>query len=53
VLSIGMTLALCLLVWLGCRLSNRLLQIALLAGWAVFVVVWFGVGLRQIADGLL
>jgi hypothetical protein len=29
------------------------LQIVLFVVWGLFLVVWFGVGLRQIADGLL
>jgi hypothetical protein len=33
--------------------KRRPLQIVLSGVWGLFLVVWFGVGLRQIADGLL
>ena len=42
-----------LLVVLATRIERRPVQLLLTVLWAVFVVVWFGVGLTQIADGLL
>jgi hypothetical protein len=33
--------------------KGRALQIVLCAMWGFFLVVWFGVGFIQIADGLL
>ena len=49
----GLTLLGAMLVWLPMLLKNRYLQYTCIAGWLVFLVVWFGVGLTQIADGLL
>lgn len=52
-LSIGLTLLGTALVVLGARITNRPGQLALAVVWALFSIIWFGVGLRQIADGLL
>lgn len=52
-LAVGLTLVGALLVVLGTWITNRPGQLALAVVWALFSVVWFGVGLRQIADGLL
>jgi len=51
--SIGLTVIGGLLLVLGAQIKNRPLQVFLTAGWALFLIVWFGVGLRQVADGLL
>jgi hypothetical protein len=42
--------ALCLL---PLKVHNRPGQLLLSVPWGLFVVAWFGVGLRQIADGPL
>jgi hypothetical protein len=52
-LAAGLTLLGTLLLVLPLRIRNRPWQILLTVLWGLFVVVWFGVGLRQIADGLL
>ena len=52
-LAIGLTLLGALLVVLGARITKRPVQLALTAIWALFSIFWFGVGLTQIADGLL
>ena len=49
----GLTLLGALLLVLPLRIRNRPWQILLTVFWGFFVVVWFGVGLTQIADGLL
>jgi hypothetical protein len=41
------------LLILPLKLHKRPWQILLSVLWGLFVAVWFGVGLRQIADGLL
>lgn len=41
------------LVILTLRAKRRPVQILLFVLWGLFLVVWFGVGLRQIASGLL
>lgn len=51
--SIGLTLVGALLLVLGTWITNRPGQLALAVVWALFSIVWFGVGLSQIADGLL
>ncbi len=51
--AIGLTVIGGLLLVLATRITNRLGQILLTALWGVFVLVWFGMGLTQIADGLL
>ena len=52
-LAAGLTLIGALLLVLPLRTRNRLWQILLIVFWGLFVVVWFGVGLSQIAGGLL
>lgn len=52
-LSIGLTLLGTALVVLGAWTTNRAGQLVLAVVWALFAIVWFSVGLRQIADGLL
>ena len=52
-LAAGLTLLGALLLVLPLRTRNRLWQILLTVFWGLFVVVWFGVGLSQIAGGLL
>ncbi|HQH72647.1 MAG TPA: hypothetical protein PK360_11260 [bacterium] len=42
-----------LLLVLPMRVRHRTVQFLLIAIWGLFSVVWFGVGLIQIADGLL
>ena len=51
--SIGLTLVGALLVVLAAWTTKRPGQLALTVVWALFSIIWFGVGLRQIADGLL
>lgn len=51
--ALGLTLLGVTLVVLALKVRRRAWQILLAVIWGVFVVVWFGVGLRQIADGLL
>ncbi len=41
------------LVILPLRIHNRSWQILFSVLWGVFVLVWFGLGLTQIASGLL
>jgi hypothetical protein len=53
VLAVGLTLIGGFLIVLGIRTKGRYLQYLLMGFWALFTVVWYGVGLRQIADGLL
>jgi hypothetical protein len=53
VLAVGLTLFGALLVILATRTTRRLSQFALAGVWTVFAVVWFAVGLGQIASGLL
>ncbi|MCU0981519.1 MAG: hypothetical protein MUF25_20405 [Pirellulaceae bacterium] len=50
--AIGLTMIGGLFLVLATLIAGRLKQLLLTALWAVFVVVWFGVGLMQIADGL-
>ena len=52
-LAIGLTLIGGLLLVLATRITGRPMQVLLTALWAVFLAVWFGVGLMQIAAGLL
>jgi len=51
--AVGLTVIGGLLVLLATTNLKKPLQILLATLWALFVVVWFGVGLRQIAHGLL
>jgi len=52
-LAAGLTLLGAVLLILPLKIHHRPWQILLSVLWGLFVVVWFGVGLRQIADGLL
>lgn len=52
-LAIGLTLLGVVLLVLPLKIRRRPWQILLSVLWGVFIVVWFGVGLTQIADGLL
>jgi len=51
--AVGLTLVGGLLLVLPMRLRNRVFQFLLMALWGLFSIVWFGVGLEQIASGLL
>lgn len=53
VLAAGLTLVGALLLVTLLKTPSRTWQNVLQVAWGLFVVVWFGVGLRQIADGLL
>lgn len=53
VLAIAMTLVGVLLIVLPLRIKKQCWQVLLSVVWGLFLVVWFGVGLAQIADGLL
>lgn len=52
-LAAGLTLVGAALLVLPLRIRNRRGQVLLFVLWGFFVVVWFGVGLCQIASGLL
>jgi hypothetical protein len=52
-LAVGLTLLGAALVILASKAHRRLWLVLLSVLWGLFVIVWFGVGLRQIADGLL
>ena len=52
-LAVALTVIGALLVLLSMRMRNRYLQYLFIAFWALFTMVWFAVGLRQIASGLL
>lgn len=52
-LAVGLTVLGGLLILLSVRMKKRYLQYVFIALWALFTVVWFAVGLRQIASGLL
>lgn len=49
----GLTLLGAALVILPLKVHNRSWQILLSVLWGLFVIVWFGLGLTQIASGLL
>jgi len=51
--AVGLTCFGGLLLCLALTVKGRALQIPLTVLWGLFLVVWFGVGLTQIADGLL
>ncbi len=53
VLAVGLSLIGTLLLVLPLRITSRARQIVLTVAWGLFLVIWFGVGLSQIADGLL
>ena len=52
-LAVGLTVLGGLLILLSVRMEKRYVQYVFIALWALFMVVWFAVGLRQIASGLL
>jgi hypothetical protein len=52
-LAAGLTVLGVLLIVSRTKIQNRPGKITLSLLWTLFVVVWFGVGLTQIADGLL
>lgn len=52
-LAVGLTLLGATLLILPLRIRHRRWQVLLAVLWGLFVVIWFGVGLTQIADGLL
>jgi hypothetical protein len=52
-LAAGLTLLGAALLILPLRIHHRPWQVLLSVLWGFFLVVWFGVGLTQIADGLL
>lgn len=53
ILAVGLTVLALLLVAVPLRIRNRLVQRVCAILFALFLVVWFSVGLMQIADGLL
>jgi hypothetical protein len=52
-IAIGLTLLGATLLILALKAKTRPMQVLLSVLWGLFLVIWFGVGLRQIADGLL
>lgn len=52
-LAIGLTVIGGVILVMAAQATGRPLKILLGITWSVFVVIWFGVGLSQIADGLL
>jgi hypothetical protein len=52
-LAVALTVIGGLLILLSMRMKNRYLQYLFIAFWTLFAMVWFAVGLRQIASGLL
>ena len=52
-LAFGLTLVGGVLVVMAARITNRPCQHVLTGLWVVFSIVWFGLGLTQIASGLL
>jgi hypothetical protein len=52
-LALGLTLIGALLVVLAMRITARPIQFMLAVLWVLFLIAWFGVGLTQIAAGLL
>jgi hypothetical protein len=52
-LAIVLTMCAVLLIGLALCAKRRAVQYLSVIVWAVFLVLWFGVGLRQIAHGLL
>ncbi len=51
--AVGLTCFGGLLLWFALTVQGRERQIPVTVLWGLFLVVWFGVGLSQIADGLL
>jgi hypothetical protein len=52
-LALGLTVMGVLLVALASRMTKPLFQLTLAVLWGLFSITWFGVGLMQIASGLL
>ena len=52
-LALGLTLLGALLVAVATRITKRPVQLLLATSWVLFSIAWFGVGLTQIAAGLL
>lgn len=52
-LAIVLTLCAGLLIGLALCAKNRIVQYLSVVVWTVFMVLWFGIGFRQIAHGLL
>jgi hypothetical protein len=52
-LALGLTLVGGVLILFAAQLTKRFFQLLLTAVWALFALVWFTVGLTQIASGLL
>jgi hypothetical protein len=52
-LAIVLTLCAGLLIGLALCAKRRVVQYLSVVVWTVFMVLWFGIGLRQIAHGLL
>jgi hypothetical protein len=52
-MAAGLSVIGAVLLLLPLKIRHRPSQIVLSVLWGCFVVIWFGVGLRQIADGLL
>jgi hypothetical protein len=53
VLAIGLTLLAGILILLPMRVKCRRVQLFVTGCWVLFAIVWFAVGLNQIASGLL
>ena len=49
----GLTLFGAMLILAPLYVKKRFVQYACVIAWIMFLVIWFGVGLRQIADGNL
>jgi len=52
-LAVALTVIGGLLILVSIRMKHRYVQYLFIALWALFTMVWFTVGLRQIASGLL
>ena len=52
-LAVALTVIGGLLILVSIRMKHRYVQYLFIALWALFTMVWFAVGLRQIASGLL
>lgn len=52
-IALGMTVIAALLLLILALVRNRWGRVSFLVIWGLFMVAWFGIGLFQIADGLL
>lgn len=52
-IALGMTVMAALLLLILALVRNRWGRVSFLVIWGLFMVAWFGIGLFQIADGLL